>query len=482
MMQQRATMHASALLVTAPAWLPAGMAQVLCGVLAAFAIAGILFISRKRQKQQKPEAQVQPAAALTAESGSGAAEGEGPPKEEIFEQLLQEQTQRVRATAEASAAKFGAASARPAQPRPPAAIARLRRYHSHESEASVSADGSGADLTDMPPNQAAHRDSPSSRYQRDYRVWGRQHAPESPTAPSLSSTDPSRGVQLPRKPAPQPGSTGDTDNRGNSSRAENPPKGGPGRAAGQKRGTEWNAPGSRPSDQETRNNSGSRRAQGKSAGQAGSAATARKGTQRPAEKYQTEGKQTYIRSGVWRAWGPAGAAHEPEAEDGDDMAVKPDQAGAGKTGSEGVASRPPVETPISYGLYARSYASVKGKLSPALRSQPGKAPGKNPTSLDSAKPACANPDLAGGTTAAFGNIVPSRKSQAAGPEHQTKLTDTEEKKEKAEPPAEQKSAGKDSAEPPPDTGPGEAKPHRVLGREGVMKMTHAVRGIAFPLF
>lgn len=101
--------------------------QVLCGVLASFAIAGILVFSRKRRHQKKPEAQVPPAAALAAESGLGPAQSEGPCTAKIWEQLLQEQTQRLRATAEASTAPFGAASARPMQWRPPTAIARLRR-------------------------------------------------------------------------------------------------------------------------------------------------------------------------------------------------------------------------------------------------------------------------------------------------------------------------------------------------------------------
>lgn len=96
---------------------------------------------------------------------------------------------------------------------------------------------------------------------------------------------------------------------------------------------------------------------------------------------------------------------------------------------------------------------------------------------------------AGGTAAAFGNIVPSRKAQAAKPEQLIKPTETSgdatstssdntrEEKEQAKPPAEQ-----ESAHPPPDTGPEAAKPHRVLGREGVMKMTRALHVISFPLF
>ncbi|CAL8469190.1 g8731 [Coccomyxa elongata] len=327
--------------------------------------AGILFLSRKRQHQKKPEAPAPPAAAVAAESGSGPAQSEGPCAAEIWEQLLQEQTHRLRATAEASTAPYGAANARPAQRRPPAAIAWLRRCHVHEVEASISADNSGAHPIDMPPHEADHRDSPSSRFQRDYRLWGRQPVgSESPTAPSSGSVDPSRSVQLLSKHAPHPGNTDDKEQRSKLSNAQ------------------------------TEKNSGSPRSQRNSApGEARKAAAAGKGTQKISGKYKTEGRQLYSRSGVWRTWGPAGAAHEPQA--GNEIAVKPDQAGTGKTGSEGVASRPPVETPISWGLYARSYASVKGKLSPALRSQPGKAPEKDPASTGSAKAARAKPDIAG---------------------------------------------------------------------------------------
>lgn len=113
---------------------------MLCGVLAFFIIAGIFFFSRKRQHQKKSEAQATPAAALTAESGSDAAEREGPSKEDAWEQLLQEQMLRVRATNEASTAEFGAGSARPVQRRPPAAAAWLRRCpHSHICTTSLAA-------------------------------------------------------------------------------------------------------------------------------------------------------------------------------------------------------------------------------------------------------------------------------------------------------------------------------------------------------
>ena len=238
---------------------------------------------------------------------------------------------------------------------------------------------------DKPPYQATHRDSPSSRFQRDYRVRGGQHSSESRNASSSGSTDPSASMQLPRKHDLQPGGTRDTDWRSKRSTV-NAPQVACGRAASQKHRTEWQAP-----DQETENNSGSRTAQTKAAGEAGTAVTARKRAQKTSGKYRTEGRQMYSHSGVWRTWGPARAAHE-SSEAGNDTAVKPDLGGAGKTGIEGVSSRPPVESPISWGLYARSYASVKGKLSPALRSQPGKTPGKDP---DSAKSARDKPDSAG---------------------------------------------------------------------------------------
>lgn len=240
------------------------------------------------------------------------------------------------------------------------------RCHFHEVDASISADGSGAHPidTDTPLHEAPHRDSPSSRFQRDYRMWGRQLGSDSPTRSSSGSTDPSRSMQLPSKHAPQPGNADDKEQHINLSNTQK------------------------------ENNSGSLSSQGKSApGEAAHAAAAGKGTQKTSSKYKTKGWQMYSLSGVWRRWGPAGAAHESQA--GNEIAVKPDQAGAGKTGSEGVAGRPPVETPISWGLYARSYASVKGKLSPALRSQPGEAPEKDAASTGSANPTHAKPDMAG---------------------------------------------------------------------------------------
>ena len=87
----------------------------------------------------------------------------------------------------------------------------------------------------------------------------------------------------------------------------------------------------------------------------------------------------------------------------------------------------------------------------------------------------------GRTAAAFGNIVPSRTGQAARLGQCIKLTETSrdarssssnklmEKKGQAKPPAEQ-----ESADLPPNTASAAAKPHRVLGREGVMKMTRGL--------
>ncbi|KAK9908287.1 hypothetical protein WJX75_005489 [Coccomyxa subellipsoidea] len=105
-----------------------------------------------------------------------------------------EQAQRLRATAEAGAARFGAASAKPNQGRPPDAIARLRRQRVKPMLGN--GDSSSGDAAAYKTDESAERESHSERLVRDYRLWGRQGGQIEPCAqrPAWESSAPGKGT------------------------------------------------------------------------------------------------------------------------------------------------------------------------------------------------------------------------------------------------------------------------------------------------
>ena len=149
-------------------------------------------LRKRSSRPEKPTTAAPPLPAVTAKSGpaksgrqpDAAYEGR-PSTEEVWEQLLQEQAQRLRATAEAGAATFGAASAKPNQGRPPDAIARLRRQR--EKPVLGNGDSSSGNAAAYNTDESAERESHSERFVRDYRLWGRQGGMYSPPAAAGSN-------------------------------------------------------------------------------------------------------------------------------------------------------------------------------------------------------------------------------------------------------------------------------------------------------
>ena len=347
--------------------------QALGALLAVCLIVRTLAVLRKRSSQRgKPAAPAAPAVAVTANSGPakpgrqpGVTERERPSTDEIWEQLLQEQAQRLRATAEAGAARFGAASAKPNQGRPPDVLARLRS----QRELPVPGNGDGRrDAADAKTDEAAGRESPSERFMRDFRLWGRQRSCSTQDHPSATAG--SRDLFSSMRGAAAAGNAQQNSIPGapnQSGRGSYPPRT-PGRFSQGMTGAEQDR--RRRAPDQPSEVSSSRPAVGKSVKNT-EAAAAGMGPEKASSKYRTEGREVYIRSGVWQAWGSVAGDHEAGTMKHE--TVRADEAGAGSQCEDQLEGTVPLESPISWGLYARSYASVQGKLSPALRGQPGKA-------------------------------------------------------------------------------------------------------------
>ena len=351
--------------------------QVVCALLAACFIVRTLASLRKRSSRpEKPAVAGPPLPAVTARLGpakagpakSGrqpdAAHEGRPSTEEVWEQLLQEQAHRLRATAEAGAARFGAASAKPTQGRPPDAIVRLRRQRVKPMLGN--GDSSSGDAAAYKTDESAERESHSERLVRDYRLWGRQGGMYSPPAAAgLNGASVSRqeaGEFSPRSSIPS-----DIVSQRGSGSASAPPQPSGSFSRGMA-AAEQDKSGRAP-DQRSVNPS-SRTAVRRSVENTGAEAAGR-GREKAFSKYKTEGREVYIRSGVWQGWGPVAA--QSGAGDVKHDTVTPAQIGASVEDGVQLKSRAPPESPVSWGLIARSYASVQGKLSPVLRGQPGKA-------------------------------------------------------------------------------------------------------------
>lgn len=282
----------------------------------------------------------------------GTKKEEQPQAEEIWELLLHEQTQRLRAAANASAAGAGAMSAQPPVWRPPAAVAWLRQQRGRSP-------APGADEAESEPatNQEAARGHPSGRFMRDYRVWGRQHSMPSTVAAASGTSGPD-GVLLPAARTSTSASY-----KGSRVPTQNSP---------QMRLASSISEHMEHIEHDTSSKSAGLASLGASRGgalgesehQQGTLA-AREGPEKVSSRYKSEGRGLYMRNGVWRDWG-LGSQAQTDLKEPDKPAAK-----ASSQSGEDAGSRGPPETHISWGLYARSYASVQGKLSPSLRSQSG---------------------------------------------------------------------------------------------------------------
>ncbi|EIE21096.1 hypothetical protein COCSUDRAFT_57017 [Coccomyxa subellipsoidea C-169] len=366
-------LHASAWLAVVPAWLPAGLTQVACAILAVAFVFHIFTAlrNRPRKPQHATAAPPTPTPHVTPGPGQSAADIGHPSTEE-------EQAQRMRATAEAGAATFGAASAKPAKQRPPDALALLQKQH--ESTAVNSNDSSTADP--------------------------------------------------------------DAEHSGETAVSEN---------------------------------AGSRTAVGKPAEETGKAGASKR-QERASSRYKTEGREMYIRSGVWQSWGPVAAASEAAS-------VKPPNQSNQREDRDGVVSdlgsRTPPESPISWGLYARSYASVQGKLSPALRGQPGMAAARRtdqPQSPATAETVESTIDHAGGHAEALGNIVPSRTAQTDRGKHKAEPSEQPEGSRGSPKGNGEMQAEKQEGRQGHGNATGASGLQQVLGKEA-KKMSHALRSI-----
>ncbi len=428
----------------------------------------------------------------------------------------------MRATAEAGAAKFGAASAKPAEQRPPDALARLQKQHHAESTAVISSDRSNADPDAEHSGETAVRASPSERFARDYRMWGRQPSPNSATVGSKRTP---AGMQKAEEGAPQKSMPAHDGLQGSGHALAipgSPSKSAPG--AGNNK--------ARAAREQVSENAGSRTAVGKPAEKTGKAGASKR-QERASSRYKTEGREMYIRSGVWQSWGPAAAASEAAS-------VKPPNQSNQRENRDGVVSdlgsRTPPESPISWGLYARSYASVQGKLSPALRGQPGKAAARrtdqpqspataetvestldhagdltvpvaphtshrtsrnmhhSPKSIhSSSKQSKFIPLLgdacriryqlmqwcAGGHAEALGNIVPSRTAQTDRGKHKAESSEQPEGSRGSPKGNGEMQAEKQEARQGHGNATGGSGLQHVLGKEA-KKMSHALRSISFP--
>jgi len=140
--------------------------QALLIVMAVFAAARTLISLLKKQQGTSTAAQVQPAASSSSTAAThGAKKEEQLQAEEIWELLLHEQTQRLRAAADVSAAGACALSAQPPVSRPPAAVAWLRRKRERKP-----APGADEARSEPATDQEAAKGRPSGRFMRDYRV------------------------------------------------------------------------------------------------------------------------------------------------------------------------------------------------------------------------------------------------------------------------------------------------------------------------